>query len=92
MAGSVAAGTVRSRSSGAPGRALNQAGHNPFVLDSPAAPNEAVTNSEAFLAGISSCGVTLVEKYALEHDIPVRRMFEYAAGPAPGRAPGRRPA
>ena len=66
--------TVRSYSSGTPGRSLNSARHNHFVLDSPSGPNEALTNGEAFLAGISSCGVTLIEKYALEKKLPLKGM------------------
>ena len=66
--------TVRSYSSGTPGRSLNSARHNHFVLDSPTGPNEALTNGEAFLAGISSCGVTLIEKYALEKKVHLKGM------------------
>ena len=66
--------TVRSYSTGTPGRALNSARHNHFVLDSPSGPNEALTNGEAFLAGVSSCGVTLIEKYALEKNVPLKGM------------------
>ena len=66
--------TVRSRTSGVVGRALNSARAQHFVLDSPSGPNEALTNSEAFLAGISSCGVTLIEKYAQDSGIPVAGM------------------
>jgi uncharacterized OsmC-like protein len=66
--------TVRSYSSGLAGRALNQARHQHFILDSPSGPNEALTNGEAFLAGISSCGVTLIEKFAEETGVPVKRM------------------
>jgi uncharacterized OsmC-like protein len=66
--------TVRSYSTGTPGRALNSARHNHFVLDSPSGPNEALTNGEAFLSGVSSCGVTLIEKYALEKKVPVKGM------------------
>src|SRR5439155_5394967 len=65
---------VRSYSSGMPGRALNQARMHHFVLDSPSGPNEALTNSEAFLAGISSCGVTLIEKHARDTGVPVTGM------------------
>lgn len=54
MAGDVKVDTVRSRSSGVPERALNSARLHHFVLDSPSGPNEALTNSEAFLVGISS--------------------------------------
>ena len=66
--------TVRSFSSGTPGRSLNSARTNHFVLDSPAGPNEALTNGEAFLAGVSSCGVTLIEKYALDNKVPLKGM------------------
>ena len=34
--------------------------------------SEALTNGEAFLAGVSSCGVALIEKYALEKNVPVK--------------------
>ena len=74
MAGDVKIDSVRSYSSGTPGRSLNSARHNHFVLDSPSGPNEALTNGEAFLSGISSCGVTLIEKYALEQKIPIKGM------------------
>ena len=66
--------TVPSYSSGTAGRSLNSARHNHFVLDSPSGPNEALTNGEAFLAGVSSCGVTLIEKYALEQKVPLKGM------------------
>ncbi|HTD47924.1 MAG TPA: OsmC family protein [bacterium] len=66
--------TVRTRSIGVPGRALNSARTHHFVLDSSSGPSEALTNSEAFLAGISSCGVTLIEKYAKEAGMPLTGM------------------
>jgi uncharacterized OsmC-like protein len=66
--------TVRSYSIGQPGRALNTARMHHFVLDSSSGPSEALTNGEAFLAGISSCGVTLIEKYAQETGVPMTRM------------------
>jgi len=66
--------TVRSYSSGTVGRALNSARANHFVLDSPNGPNEALTNGEAFLSGISSCGVTLIEMYAQQNGIPLTGM------------------
>jgi uncharacterized OsmC-like protein len=74
MAEDVKIDTVRSASSGVLGRSLNQARHQHFVLDSPSGPNEALTNGEAFLAGISSCGITLIEKYADEQKIPLEKM------------------
>src|SRR5207302_11491533 len=66
--------TVRTRSIGVPGRALNSARTHHFVLDSSSGPSEALTNSEAFLAGISACGVTLIEKYAKESWMPLTGM------------------
>ncbi len=74
MADDVKIDTVRSYSSGVLGRSLNDARMQHFVLDSPSGPNEAVTNGEAFLAGISSCGVTLIEKYAADNKIPLKSM------------------
>jgi uncharacterized OsmC-like protein len=67
--------TIRSSSSGTIGRAVSEARGQRLALDSSAHPQpDALTNSEAFLAGISSCGVTLIEVYAQEHGVPLRRM------------------
>jgi uncharacterized OsmC-like protein len=65
--------TVRSRSSGVVGRSVNNARNHHFVLDSSTAP-EALSNSEALLAGISSCGVTLIEGYARDHEVRLQQM------------------
>jgi uncharacterized OsmC-like protein len=70
--GEVKIDTVRSYSGGVPGRALNQARTNHFVIDSPSGPHEALGSAEAFLAGVSSCGVTLIELYAKEQRVPLR--------------------
>jgi len=67
--------TIRSSSSGALGRAVSEARGQRLVLDSSAHPQlDAFTNSEAFLAGISSCGVTLIETYARDTGVPMTRM------------------
>ncbi len=67
--------TIRSSSGGAVGRAQSVVRGQRLVLDSSSRPQpDALTNSEAFLAGISSCGVTLIEMYAQEKGIPVQRM------------------
>jgi uncharacterized OsmC-like protein len=67
--------TVRSSSSGTVGRAVNQARGQSLMLDSSSEPRlDAFTNSEAFLGGISSCGVTLIEAYARDKGIPMTRM------------------
>ena len=67
--------TIRSSSSGTIGRAVSEARGQRLALDSSAHPqHDALTNSEAFLAGISSCGVTLIEMHAKEHGVPLTRM------------------
>ena len=67
--------TIRSTSSGTIGRAVSLARGQRLVLDSSSHPQaDALTNSEAFLAGVSSCGVTLIEGYAREKGVPVKRM------------------
>jgi uncharacterized OsmC-like protein len=63
---------VRSSSSGVVGRARSEARGHRVVLDSSSRPQaDAFTNSEAFLAGVSSCGVTLIEAHAKESSIPI---------------------
>ena len=63
---------VRSSSSGVLGRARSQARGHRLVLDSSSRPQpDAFTNSEAFLAGVSSCGVTLIEMHAKESGVPM---------------------
>jgi uncharacterized OsmC-like protein len=61
---------VRSRSTDVPGRTLNQARTNHWVIDSPSGPNEAITTGESFLACISACGVTLIELHAQQKGLP----------------------
>jgi uncharacterized OsmC-like protein len=80
--------TVQSRSIGVVGRALSSARHHHFVLDSSSAP-EALSNSEAFLAGISSCGVTLVEAHARDTGAPLQRMEVTIAGVRTAAEPNR---
>jgi len=66
--------TVQSESSGVAGRAVSHARGQRLVLDSSTAPKaDALTNSEAFLAGVSSCGVTLIELHAQQAAVPLRR-------------------
>jgi len=67
--------TVTSSSSGTVGRARNTARGVSVAFDSSSRPqDDALTNSEAFLAGISSCGVTLIEMHARETGVPLTRM------------------
>ena len=73
--------TIRSSSSGVIGRAESHVRGQHLTLDSSARPQpDALTNSEAFLAGISSCGVTLIEKHAQETGVPLARMEVTIAG------------
>lgn len=63
---------VRSQSIGITGRCLNSARTNHFVIDDPNyndGPAEEITPPEAFLAGISGCGVLLVDKYARDQGL-----------------------
>jgi uncharacterized OsmC-like protein len=67
--------SVRSESSGTLGRAVSHGHGASLALDSSSRPQpDAFTNSEAFLAGVSSCGVTLIEMHARETGVPMTRM------------------
>jgi uncharacterized OsmC-like protein len=80
--------TVRSSSSGTIGRGRNEARGVALALDSSARPRpDAFTNSEAFLGGISSCGVTLVEMHAQETGVPLERMTVTIEGRRPPSEP-----
>src|SRR5216110_2835097 len=66
--------TVRSSSSGTLGRAVSHTRGQRLILDSSTHPRpDALTNSEAFLAGVGSCGVTLIELYAQDKGVPLKR-------------------
>jgi len=65
--------TVRSSSGGVIGRARNEArGHHLFFDSSGHPQPDAFTNSEAFLGGVSSCGVTLIEGHAKDTGVPLK--------------------
>jgi len=82
--------TVRSSSSGTPGRATSEARGHRLVLDSSSYPRpDAFTNGEAFLAGVSSCGVTLIEGYAKEKGIAMKRMDVVIEGMRTAEEPNR---
>ena len=58
-------------------RAVNAARTNHFVIDEPAyngGPGEAITPAESFLAGVSACGVLLVESFAHQANLPVKQV------------------
>ena len=64
---------VHSSSTATPGRALNQVRTHQLVIDEPThlgGPGEQITPAEAFLAGVSACGVLLVQGRA--RDLGVR--------------------
>lgn len=82
--------TVRSSSSGVVGRAVSLARNARLTLDSSSRPQpDALTNSEAFLAGISSCGVTLIEMYAQETGVPLSSMTVTIEGSRTAADPAR---
>jgi len=63
---------VRSSSTPTPGRAINQVRHNQFVIDEPThlgGPGEEITPADAFLAGVSACGVLLVQGRARDTNV-----------------------
>ena len=64
-----------SQTTAVPGRSLNSARTNHFIIDAPAfkgGPEEAVTPAEVFLAGICSCGVLIVESAAQHTGVPLQ--------------------
>ena len=81
---------VRSSSSGTLGRARSEARGHRLVLDSSSRPQpDAFTNSEAFLAGVSSCGVTLIEMHAKDTGVPMTGMVVTIEGTRTAEAPNR---
>jgi len=80
--------TIRSSSSGTIGRARSEVRGVSLVLDSSSRPQpDALTNSEAFLAGVSSCGVTLIEMHAQETGVPLQRTTVTIEGRRPPSEP-----
>ena len=68
---------VHSSSTVTPGRALNQVRNHQLVIDEPThlgGPGEQITPAEAFLAGISACGVLLVQGRARDTGIRLDRV------------------
>jgi uncharacterized OsmC-like protein len=62
---------VHSRTSGVRGRSLNDARRNHFVVDASGDAAEAITPGEAFLSGLSACGVLMLERVAAEREVPL---------------------
>jgi uncharacterized OsmC-like protein len=82
--------TVRSTSSGTLGRARNSARDASVSFDSSSRPQpDALTNSEAFLAAVSSCGVTLIEMHARETGVKLDSMTVTIEGTRTAARPNR---
>jgi uncharacterized OsmC-like protein len=82
--------TITSSSSETIGRAVSVARGQRLVLDSSSRPqSDALTNSEAFLAGISSCGVTLIEMHARETGVPLEHLAVTIEGTRAAADPAR---
>jgi uncharacterized OsmC-like protein len=80
--------TIASSSSGTLGRARNEVRGVAVSFDSSSRPQpDAFTNSEAFLASVSSCGVTLIEMHAMETGVPLERMTVTIEGRRPPTQP-----
>jgi len=62
---------VHSRTSGVPGRSLNDARRHHFVIDASGEQAEEITPGEAFLSGLSACGVLMLERQAAERGVPL---------------------
>lgn len=73
MADEMVVDRVVSETTRVPGRSLNQARTNHFVIDSSSGSPEAMTSIEAFLAGISSCGVNIVHREAAARGLGLTR-------------------
>jgi uncharacterized OsmC-like protein len=68
---------VRSSTTETPGRSLSRVRSHELVIDEPVhagGPGEEITPAEAFLAGVSACGVLLVEGKARESKVRLDRL------------------
>jgi uncharacterized OsmC-like protein len=71
------------------GRTLNSAGPHHFVIDGSSEPKEEILSTDAFLAGVSSCAVHLIEHFARETNIPLSRVAAEITGLRPVDEPQR---
>jgi uncharacterized OsmC-like protein len=62
---------VHSRTSGVRGRSLNDARRHHFVIDASGDQAEEITPGEAFLSGLTACGVLMLERVAGEREVPL---------------------
>ncbi len=68
---------VHSASTATPGRAVNQVRNHELVIDEPThlgGPGEQITPAEAFLAGVSACGVLLVQGRARDTGVRLEQV------------------
>lgn len=68
---------VHSASTATPGRAVNAIRTHQLVIDEPThlgGPGEQITPAEAFLAGVSACGVLMVQGRARESRVRLDRV------------------
>ena len=68
---------VRSASTATPGRSISQVRDRQLVIDEPThlgGPGEEVTPADAFLAGVSACGVLLVQGRARETAVRLEKI------------------
>lgn len=66
---------VVSYTTATPGRCLNNARNHHFVIDEPphaGGSGEEITPADSFLAGVSACGVLLVEGYGRRDGLPLQ--------------------
>jgi uncharacterized OsmC-like protein len=66
---------VRSQTSDVPGRSLNEARERKFVIGEPVyagGTGDEISPGEAFLGGISACGVMMLERRARETGVSLR--------------------
>jgi len=68
---------VRSASTATPGRSISQVRDRQLVIDEPThlgGPGEEVTPADAFLAGVSACGVLLVQGRARDTAVRLEKI------------------
>lgn len=68
---------VRTYNTRTPGRVLNDVRGHHFVIDEPTyngGPGEDLTPADAFLSGVSACGVLLVETFARQANVALERV------------------
>ena len=68
---------VHSASTSTPGRAINKVRDHQLVIDEPThlgGPGEQITPAESFLAGVSACGVLLVQGRARDSGIRLEQV------------------